>query len=228
MSPSTPVLFLFASDPETGPAAPEVLARLGETGAARFAEARLLDLLHRFAALDEPRPLRRVLCFEPLPRKPAFRALLQREGLDEAWDLLPQAEGDPGHKRACACQYALLKGLGASAYFDAERLELQDAEIRQAFAGAAAGRARLLRGTGGACALVALPAGAEPRVFEQIRWGTPHAAEDQRIQLLRRNLEVGVSSLHAGAGLEALRARLEADPERAPRTLAVLKAALNP
>lgn len=225
---SAPTLLYYAAYPAAESLGIELGAGWSAAEAARLAEALVLDGLARCGAVAAARGWRRVLCFEPLSARAAFKALLEREGWTDAWTLLPQAEGDRAHRWRCAQQLAALKGWGPVGYAQAETLNVPLAELTRGMELAEGASTFMVASNAGVPAWLALAAGVPAKVFEHASWSGEAAAGDPFHHLVRCHLRAvkgpACAALHSAADLRALHARLRADAGEAPRTKAVLDA----
>lgn len=221
---NAPTLLFFAAYP----AAESLGFAAGGADAARLAEALLLDGMARSGAVAAARGWRRVLCFEPLAAREAFRALLAREGWTDAWTLLPQAEGARSHRWRCAQQLAALKGWGPVGYASVATLCVPAAELTRGMELAEGQSTFLVSSSAGEPAWLALAAGVPAKVFEHASWSGEAGAGDPFHHLVRCHLRAvkgpACEALRSEADLKALHARLRADGGEAPRTKAVLDA----
>jgi len=235
-------LLLFAKYPRAGLAKTRLIPALGAAGAARLAEAFMLDFLERLAREEFGADVRRVLCFDPPDAADDFRALLAREkpGADlpqalaarekgaGGFTLVPQAAGNLGERLAAALEHA---SGGPAIFVGADAPDLPLAEIAAAIQHAREGRAYLQRACDGGYVLLALPAGATRDVFSAITWSAATTAAQQAERIRAAKLELVESAqvwpdVDEPADLPSLKARLLKNPALAPRTLAVLRAVL--
>lgn len=218
-------LLLFAKYPRPGAAKTRLIPALGANGAARLAEAFLLDLLERLARADFG-DVRRVLCFDPPEAAGDFRTLLAARGnLAQAFTLEAQAPGGLGERLAAGLQ---AHAQHAVVFIGADAPDLPLDEIAAGFEHARSGRAYLQRACDGGYVLLALPAGSPRSVFSEMAWSSAATAEQQAARIRQAPCALVESpriwsDVDEPGDLAGLKERLEKTPETAPRTLSALR-----
>ena len=226
MFPAT--LILFAKYPAPGKVKTRLVPVLGTDGAARLAEAFLLDLTERLArTLDEK--IDCVLCFDPPDAEMGFRKLLADiPGVSRRFQLVPQCTGGLGERLANALASIRKTHSGPFIFIGTDAPDLPLDAINTGICSASQGIAFCMAASDGGYVLLALPADAPADVFADIRWSTRETAADQIDQLRR----CGVDTKRGGDAwpdvdepedIAGLVERLSENPVIAPRTLCVLR-----
>jgi glycosyltransferase A (GT-A) superfamily protein (DUF2064 family) len=244
------MLCLFAKQPLPGKVKSRLIPAIGAEGAARLAEAFLIDLLRRLQR--ELPELRLIVYVDPPESANYFHKLLCATGLEPFPDPCREAErisdhaaaGGPSLGRSLSPRSELRTqstgGLGerlASAlaecsnepiiFIGADAPDLPRAEIERAISVAQEGQAYIQRAHDGGYVLLALPKNATPGVFSDIRWSASTTAAEQIARIRESGIEVVESpdvwwDIDEPSDLGLLRARLERNPSMAPETLSVL------
>lgn len=223
-------MILCAKRPVPGAAKTRLEPALGAAGAARLAEAFLVDLLERFGRADFGPGVRRVLCYDPPEAAHDFKRLLDGAGVYARWLLAPQVSGDLGARLQAALRWARAMELEPAVFIGSDCPELPAASVSAALRLAARGQAVLNPAADGGYVLLALPAGAPDAVFENVPWSTARTAELQGQRLREKGLAVVIGAafddVDEPGDLVALRERIRRVPGWCPRTERFLAAHL--
>ncbi len=232
-------LILFAKYPTPGHAKTRLIPILGPEGAARVAEAFLLDLLEILNTWPPPPPdlqtrdknrvqnPNRILFFAPRTAEASFKELLTREQLQRHWTLRPQSSGDLGERLNAALTKIQTETEGPVLFLGMDCLEFPSSSLSEALGLARTGKIVVRPARDGGYVMLALPAGTPPEIFNEIRWSTAFTCSDQ----IARAHALGIPIESIGTSMdvdepEDLREfwhRIKSTPIRYPRTWKTLQ-----
>jgi rSAM/selenodomain-associated transferase 1 len=167
------VLCIFAKAPRPGAVKTRLAAALGPEHAAAVARALLLDTMERWAALK----LRRVLTFAPADAEADFAELARGR-----YSLVPQGDGDLGHRMETFLTGELRDGADAVVFLGADSPTLPPAYVEQAFAEVERGALVLGPATDGGYYLLGCGRRVPP-IFDGLAWGSSYVLTETVAQL---------------------------------------------
>jgi hypothetical protein len=217
-------LAMVAKFPILGASKTRLASAVGAEAALDFSRASLLDLLERFAQLDDEKgQLERVLLYAPPDAEESFKQLLEQEGLSEKWRLMPILEGDNLRtadltaKLRDAVHRLTAQGLGATLFIGSDCPELPAAEVSYALRAVRSGRAYIAPAQDGGYVLLGVPhCPAAVAVFDGVEWSCARTCVSQIRRLMQEGFPLEVGATYADVDEEedfkALRIRRQVGP----------------
>lgn len=221
-------LILFAKYPAAGKVKTRLVSVLGADGAARLAEAFLIDLAERLArSLDTS--INCILCFDPPDAELEFRKLLADvPSVLCRFQFVPQCMGGLGERLANALNEIRKTHPGPFIFIGTDAPDLPLEAIDEGIHTAREKNAYCKAASDGGYVLLALPADVPTGVFDDIRWSSRETAADQINQLRRCGIDTQRGDdvwpdVDEPGDIAELVKRLSENPMIAPRTLCVLR-----
>lgn len=216
-SAGAPALIVAATRPGPGQVEPGLAAALGEERAARLGEAFLRDTLAHAARVPRTRLL---VAYAPREAEGWFA------GLEPGAELVEPPGTDLDERLAHAIDHASVTGSRAVGMIGADTPHVGTAAWQAALDRIAPGRVVMMPAADGGCAFLGL-ATPEPRLFEGVEWRGPRVLAQIRERAEDIGFEVELLAptftVRDAAGIERLRALLEAGEGDCPETLAALR-----
>lgn len=180
-------LALLARAPTPGRSKTRLIPRLGPEGASSFAQAALTDLLHLSSRIPS---CRHILFYTPTSSGSGLRDLLEREGLNGAWELHPQPEtGDLGGRLGAALEHVQQTGeveAGTVTFIGMDCFDLTPDSVLASMktVSESNGKACMIPALDGGYVLLTLPLKCKSdAIFSGIEWSTSKTGQMQSQRL---------------------------------------------